>query len=132
MQTFTQFLHEGVTTKVPCRRCGGSGQFSYNLRHGTLCYGCRGTGYQRVDVAAGKKRQQTAADTRERMQQYHQEVHAVSDAYAKELMQKHHWSFDLSQALGWEQLNNAVADHYHQSFWTLRDQRLQQLQIRKP
>lgn len=132
MQTFTQFLREGVKTKVPCRRCGGSGKFSYNLQHGTMCYGCRGTGYQMVDLAAEKKRQQTAAMKRERMEQYHQEVRAVTDAYANELMQKHRWSFDLERELGWDQLNKAVADHYHQSFWRLRDQRLQQLQIRKP
>lgn len=28
----------------PCRRCGGSGEFSYNPVHGTMCYGCQGSG----------------------------------------------------------------------------------------
>lgn len=29
-----------------CRRCGGTGQYSYNHRDGTMCYGCGGTGVQ--------------------------------------------------------------------------------------
>ena len=29
-----------------CSRCGGSGHFSFNLMHGTMCYGCHGTGVQ--------------------------------------------------------------------------------------
>lgn len=29
-----------------CSRCGGSGHFSFNLMHGTMCYGCQGTGLQ--------------------------------------------------------------------------------------
>lgn len=27
-----------------CTRCNGSGHHSYNPRHGTVCYGCNGTG----------------------------------------------------------------------------------------
>ena len=27
-----------------CGRCGGCGQYSFNLMHGSMCYGCRGTG----------------------------------------------------------------------------------------
>lgn len=29
-----------------CPRCGGSGHYSFNLMHGTMCYGCSGTGEQ--------------------------------------------------------------------------------------
>lgn len=32
-------------TKV-CSRCGGSGKYSFNLMHGTMCYGCNGSGIQ--------------------------------------------------------------------------------------
>lgn len=32
-------------TKV-CSRCGGSGKFPFNLMHGTMCYGCFGSGVQ--------------------------------------------------------------------------------------
>lgn len=27
-----------------CKRCGGSGHYSFNFRDGTRCYGCGGTG----------------------------------------------------------------------------------------
>lgn len=27
-----------------CARCGGSGSYSFNLMHGSRCYGCGGTG----------------------------------------------------------------------------------------
>lgn len=40
-----------VTTTRPrafpykhCTRCGGSGHYSFNLMHGTMCYGCSGKG----------------------------------------------------------------------------------------
>ncbi len=29
-----------------CRRCEGSGTYSYNPRHGNRCYGCGGRGYK--------------------------------------------------------------------------------------
>jgi DnaJ-class molecular chaperone len=29
-----------------CSRCGGSGNYSFNLMHGTMCYGCSGSGEQ--------------------------------------------------------------------------------------
>lgn len=36
----------------PCRRCGGSGRYSFNTRHGSTCYGCSGTGWQHTPKAA--------------------------------------------------------------------------------
>jgi len=32
-----------INTKV-CTRCHGSGSYSFNLKDGTVCYGCGGTG----------------------------------------------------------------------------------------
>ena len=29
-----------------CSRCGGSGEYSFNLRDGSRCYGCNGIGYK--------------------------------------------------------------------------------------
>jgi hypothetical protein len=29
-----------------CGRCGGGGRYSFNLRHGSVCYGCGGSGRQ--------------------------------------------------------------------------------------
>lgn len=31
-----------------CTRCNGTGRYSFNLVHGTKCYGCNGTGKQRT------------------------------------------------------------------------------------
>jgi hypothetical protein len=36
----TKLLLESTT----CGRCGGSGRFSFNLMHGSICYGCKGRG----------------------------------------------------------------------------------------
>lgn len=36
-----------------CGRCGGSGHYSFNLMHGTVCYGC--SGRKTVLTAAGSK-----------------------------------------------------------------------------
>jgi len=41
-----------MTTQKPlfehttCPRCGGSGNYSFNLMHGSRCYGCYGSGYK--------------------------------------------------------------------------------------
>lgn len=35
-------------TLYTCSRCGGSGRYSFNLIHGTTCYGCGGTGKQKT------------------------------------------------------------------------------------
>ncbi len=29
-----------------CTRCNGTGRYSFNMMHGTKCYGCNGTGKQ--------------------------------------------------------------------------------------
>ena len=37
-----------------CSRCGGSGRYSYNSMHGSMCYGCQGAGkvYTKKALAA--------------------------------------------------------------------------------
>lgn len=45
-----------ATIKTTCTRCGGSGSFSFNLVHGTTCYGCRGAGFVIVDAKAHVKK----------------------------------------------------------------------------
>ena len=39
-----------VHVKGNCPRCGGSGQYSYNPMYGTVCFQCRGSGKQVMDV----------------------------------------------------------------------------------
>jgi hypothetical protein len=36
----------------PCSRCGGSGSYSWNARHGSRCYGCGGRGWQHTKRGA--------------------------------------------------------------------------------
>lgn len=31
---------------IECSRCGGTGRYSFNLMHGSMCYGCNGIGYK--------------------------------------------------------------------------------------
>lgn len=33
-----------------CGRCGGSGNFSFNVMNGTTCFGCRGSGYGKQEL----------------------------------------------------------------------------------
>jgi len=39
------YVFEPVLNKV-CGRCGGSGRYSWNQKHGSVCYGCSGVGKQ--------------------------------------------------------------------------------------
>ena len=36
---------------VTCSRCGGGGEYLYNCVDGTMCYGCRGTGWKLAPAA---------------------------------------------------------------------------------
>ena len=120
-------------TKVPCRRCGGSGHFAYNLIHGTMCYGCRGTKYQMVDLDAERKRRETSAAKRQKLLQYHDEVRAVSDAVADEFNAKYGpVPASIDTTLGLDQLNRLVSQKTGKSLWLHRDDRLKALNIRKP
>ena len=39
-----------IKVSGPCKRCGGSGHYSYNSLDGTKCYGCNGSGKQFLQV----------------------------------------------------------------------------------
>jgi hypothetical protein len=39
-----------------CSRCGGSGHYSFNLMHGTMCYGCSGSGIKYTKRGAEARR----------------------------------------------------------------------------
>jgi len=55
-------------TIVTCRRCDGSGRYSWNPRDGDRCYGCGGSGSQAVDLdaeARAAERRAKAAAKRE-------------------------------------------------------------------
>ena len=46
LQTRIIALGHGKT----CGRCGGSGNFSFNVMNGTTCFGCRGSGYGKQEL----------------------------------------------------------------------------------
>lgn len=48
--------------KIPCRRCGGTGHYSYNPIDGTVCFSCRGRKYEIVNpksIARNDRRRAT-------------------------------------------------------------------------
>ena len=51
-----------VKVKAPCRRCGGSGHYSYNSLDGTRCYGCMGSGFNATVVRAYTEKEKAALD----------------------------------------------------------------------
>lgn len=55
-------------TKAKCSRCGGSGHYSFNLLHGTVCFKCSGSGFVMVNLKneARNKRAKEQRDSRAR------------------------------------------------------------------
>lgn len=46
----------------PCRRCGGSGHYSYNPKDGTTCFSCGGSGKEKLTVRWYSDAQRAAMD----------------------------------------------------------------------
>ncbi|CAB4122903.1 hypothetical protein UFOVP37_83 [uncultured Caudovirales phage] len=40
-----------ISQAYTCTRCNGTGRYSFNLLHGTTCFGCKGTGKQKTRPA---------------------------------------------------------------------------------
>jgi hypothetical protein len=59
MMTQTTKTTLNYETKT-CGRCGGSGRYSYNTMHGSVCYGC--SGRKTVLTRAGAKAQKLVAE----------------------------------------------------------------------
>lgn len=51
-----------VKIKAPCKRCGGSGHYSYNSMDGTKCYGCGGSGINTAIVRVYTEKEKAALD----------------------------------------------------------------------
>ncbi len=111
-------------TKVTCRRCNGTGRYSFNLLRGTVCFGCEGTGSQLVDLVKERSRM-TAAQKRKIAQQAKRElIIAASAAVLAEMNEVFGNQFDIDTQLGIDHLNKAVAGKFGKSIWILRDERL--------
>lgn len=51
-----------VIVQGPCKRCGGSGRYSFNYRDGTMCLACRGSGKENKEVRWYTDKQREALD----------------------------------------------------------------------
>lgn len=95
-----------MKTKTTCGRCGGSGNYSFNLRDGTVCYGCMGSGFQFVDLAAVARKEAAAAKrfaaAMDRRNAYIAAMTAVKNKFNAE------FGFNIETQLGVDQLNAAV------------------------
>ncbi len=95
-----------MKTKTTCGRCGGSGSYSFNLRDGTVCYGCMGSGFQLVDLNAVAKKQAAAANRLAKAMSQRDAYIAAMTAVKNEFNSE--FGFNLETALGVDQLNAAV------------------------
>ena len=95
-----------MKTKQTCTRCGGSGNYSFNMMDGTRCYGCSGSGFQMIDLAAVAKKQAAAAVKAAGNEECRQARMATAERVKNELNKA--FGFDLTTELGWHKLNKAV------------------------
>ena len=51
-----------VRVSGPCKRCGGSGNYSYNPKDGTTCYRCGGSGKENMEVRWYTDKERAAQD----------------------------------------------------------------------
>ena len=71
--------------KITCTRCGGSGSYSFNMLHGSRCYGCNGTGFTTVDAAKHAKAQAAKAKREAKKQAEMQQRMIIAAQVAAEL-----------------------------------------------
>ena len=112
-----------TTTKCTCTRCGGSGKYAFNAKDGTVCYGCRGTGFQMVDLAARAKKQAAAAVRADEANRNASAVKEVTAAVKAELNSKF-GPFDIMTEMGVELLNRAAVKVLGKTIWEIRDERM--------
>lgn len=95
-----------MKTKQTCTRCGGSGNYSYNMMEGTRCYGCSGSGFQMIDLAVVAKKQAAAAVKAAGNEERRQARIAAAKKVTAELNAA--YGFDVTTELGLDRLNQAV------------------------
>jgi hypothetical protein len=116
-------MADALFTKVTCRRCNGSGKYSFHLTRGTVCFSCNGSGVQLVDLkkeAAAKVR----ADKREAAQQAKREIMIAAWNETVAELNAELGPFDVSTELGIDQLNKACAGKYRKGIAQMRDDKL--------
>lgn len=111
-------------TKVTCRRCNGSGHYSFNLIRGTVCFGCNGEKFQMVDLAKEQAKKTAAEKRRASIEAKREITIAASVAVIAEMNKIFGNQFDTETELGIDQLNKAVAGKFGKSIWIIRNERL--------
>jgi len=54
-ETQTKMKATDLFETATCGRCAGSGHYSFNMMHGTICYGCGGSGIKLTKKGAAAK-----------------------------------------------------------------------------
>lgn len=96
-----------MKTKATCNRCGGTGHHQFNQVHGTVCYGCSGTGTVLVDLAALARRKAAQA-SRDAAQASVAATYKATLAAVKATWNAVLGPFDLTTEVGIEKLDRAV------------------------
>lgn len=71
------FMQEGrmyVKVVGKCKRCGGSGHYSYNSLDGTVCFGCRGSGKELLTVRWYTEKEKAAQERAAERRQMEREI----------------------------------------------------------
>lgn len=78
-------INDFAEAKVNCTRCGGSGTYSFNLMHGTVCFGCGGRKYswQPVEQVAKRLRNRAAAAARRETKRANAKAQGLIDGRAR-------------------------------------------------
>lgn len=94
-------------TKVTCPRCNGSGHYSFNLIHGTVCFKCKGTKFVMVNLK-NEARSKRAKELRESQEQERRAM--MSSAYQEIVRQMNaiHKIENIDTELGIHILDRAV------------------------
>lgn len=111
-------------TQVTCRRCNGSGNYSFNLLRGTVCFGCEGSGFQMVDAKKEEAKKVAAAKRQATQEASREKVIAATKVVKAELNAIFGNKFNIETELGTDLLNKAVGEKFKKSIWMIRDERL--------
>ena len=101
----------------------GSGQYSFHLVKGTVCFKCNGSGFAMVDLKAEATRKEKAAASKAEKEAYHVEMRRLYEETVKE-MNTIYGPFDTDTLLGLDQLNKAVFQATGKTLVNLRDEKL--------
>lgn len=99
-----------------CTRCGGTGQYSYNQKDGTVCYGCVGTGWvaQKVtrQLIATLEEKESNGEVAEYFKDLEKRIadRKWSDEHGFKYLSKEHEKTEISQYFDWWDVSEKVTE----------------------